>query len=58
MSIKHSASQRRSLALKAKKVESRKRATKKLGETISDWETEHGKLTADELATARTQLFG
>ena len=33
-------------------------ASERLGEVISDWETEHGTLTAEELDAARTQLFG
>jgi len=33
-------------------------ASEKLGEVISDWEAEHGKITAEELEAARAQLFG
>ncbi|MCY4516684.1 MAG: hypothetical protein OXB99_05535 [Acidimicrobiaceae bacterium] len=36
----------------------RKLASKRLGEVISDWEAEHGTITAEELDGARAQLFG
>lgn len=37
--------------------EGRERASERLGELISDWEAEHGELTAQELEAARTQLY-
>ncbi len=39
-------------------AEGRELASEKLGEVISDWEAEHGKITAEELEAARAQLFG
>ncbi|WP_420431804.1 hypothetical protein [Candidatus Poriferisocius sp.] len=39
-------------------ADSRELASKRLGEVISDWEAEHGAVTAEELDEARAQLFG
>lgn len=39
-------------------AEGRELASERLGEVISDWEAEHGKITAEELEAARAQLFG
>ena len=39
-------------------AEGREHASERLGEVISDWEAEHGKITAEELEAARAQLFG
>ena len=39
-------------------ADSRELASKRLGEVISDWEAEHGTITAEELDEARAQLFG
>ena len=36
----------------------RELASERLGEVISDWEAEHGEITAEELDAARAQLFG
>ncbi|MCY3910980.1 MAG: hypothetical protein OXF99_05670 [bacterium] len=39
-------------------AEGRELASERLGEVISDWEAEHGEITAEELEAARAQLFG
>lgn len=39
-------------------AEGRELASERLGEVISDWEAEHGPITAEELDAARAQLFG
>ncbi len=35
----------------------RELASERLGEVISDWESEHGEITAEELDAARAQLL-
>ncbi len=39
-------------------AKSRELATERLGEVVSDWEAEHGKITGEELEAARAQFFG
>ncbi|WP_419923744.1 hypothetical protein [Candidatus Poriferisocius sp.] len=39
-------------------ADGRELASQRLGDVVSDWEAEHGAITAEELDAARAQLFG